>query len=100
MKAIMRQIILLIFLLGLSTGFTLETHAQPYGSRNMEESKARIISKRKAIQAAQRQVKGKVLSADLIKSRRPVYRVKMLVADKRVRTIIVDGQNGRVIRKE
>lgn len=96
----MRRLILLLFTLGLLSGFTLDIYAQPYGSRDMEESKTRIISKRKAIQAAQRQVKGKVLSVDLIQSRRPVYRVKMLVADKRVRTIIVDGQNGRVVGKE
>ena len=95
----MRKAVLIILTLCLYaiTPATIETEV--YASRNSEESKARIISKRKAIQAAQSQVKGKVLSASLIKSKGPaVYRVKMLVSDKRVRTIFVDGKNGRVIR--
>ena len=77
----------------------METQAYQRESRAQSESKERIISKRRAIQAAQSQVKGKVLSASLIKSRGPaVYRVKMLVSEKRVRTVFVDGKTGRVIR--
>ena len=66
---------------------------------NQKQIQPRVISKRSAIMSAQSQVKGKVLSATLIQSRGPaVYRVKMLVSDKRVRTVFVDGQSGRVIR--
>ena len=77
----------------------LEIQAAQSESRAQSESKQRIISKRNAIKAAKSQVKGKVLSASLIQSRGPaVYRVKMLVSEKRVRTVFVDGKNGRVIR--
>ena len=64
-----------------------------------QDKKQKVISKRQAISAAKRQVNGKVLSANLIKSRGPaVYRVKMLVSEKRVRTVFVDGKTGSVIR--
>jgi len=77
----------------------LEIQAAQSESRAQSESKQRIISKRDAIKAAKSQVKGKVLSASLIQSRGPaVYRVKMLVSEKRVRTVFVDGKNGRIIR--
>ncbi len=64
-----------------------------------DQKKPRIISKSQAISAAKRQVNGKVLSASLIRSKGPaVYRIKMLVAEKRVRTVFVDGKSGVVIR--
>jgi uncharacterized membrane protein YkoI len=96
----MRYLVVIILLLGLVAVTPLSIETQSYAaSRNQEESKERIISKRKAIQAAQREVKGKVLSAQLINSRGPaVYRVKMLVAEKRVRTVFVDGKSAKVIR--
>lgn len=95
----MRYLVVIILLLGLAAVTPISIETQTYASRNQEESKQRIISKRKAIQAAQREVKGKVLSAQLINSRGPaVYRVKMLVGEKRVRTVFVDGKNAKVIR--
>lgn len=95
----MRYLVVIILLLGLAAVTPISIETQTYASRNQEESKQRIISKRKAIQAAQREVKGKVLSAKLINSRGPaVYRVKMLVGEKRVRTVFVDGKNAKVIR--
>nr|WP_256489298.1 PepSY domain-containing protein [Pleionea sp. CnH1-48] len=58
----------------------------------------KVISKSQAIAAAQRQVKGKALSATRINSRGPaVYKVKILVKG-RVKTINVDGCTARVIR--
>ena len=76
-----------------------ETYAAQKDPRAQQEKKQRIISKSRAIQAAKSQVKGKVLSAKLIQSRGPaVYSVRMLVSDKRVRTVFVDGVTGRVIR--
>jgi len=73
--------------------------AAPLASAREKESKPRLISKRQAINAAKRQVNGKVLSASLIPSRGPaVYRVKLLVSEKRVRTVFVDGRTGSVIR--
>ena len=57
------------------------------------------VSKAAAIKVAQSEVKGKVLSATLIASKGPpVYRVKMLVGEGRVRTVFVDGNTGKVIR--
>jgi len=76
-----------------------DRYAAPYASSRSDEAKQRIISKRQAINAAKSQVKGKVLSASLIRSKGPaVYRVKMLVSEKRVRTVFVDGKSGSVIR--
>ncbi|MEL0035825.1 MAG: PepSY domain-containing protein [Gammaproteobacteria bacterium] len=73
--------------------------AAPLASAKEKASKPRIISKSQAINAAKRQVNGKVLSASLISSRGPaVYRVKLLVSEKRVRTVFVDGRTGSVIR--
>ena len=66
---------------------------------SQEKRQQKVISKRQAISAAKRQVNGKVLSATLIRSKGPaVYRVKMLVSEKRVRTVFVDGRTGSVIR--
>lgn len=56
------------------------------------------VSESAAVAAAQRAVKGRVLSVQLIESRGPpVYRVKILTEDGRVRTVHVDGQSGEVI---
>jgi uncharacterized membrane protein YkoI len=66
-----------------------------------EESKSgcKIISKAKAISAAQKSIEGKALSASLIESKGPpVYRVKVVLEGGRVKTILVDGCNGQVIR--
>ncbi|MCP3673222.1 MAG: hypothetical protein GY829_01945 [Gammaproteobacteria bacterium] len=73
-------------------------------SKKAEQKKAQVqrnktIGRSSAMNIAKSEVKGKILSAKLIKSRGPaVYRVKMLVKDKRVRTVFVDGVSGRVIR--
>jgi len=68
-------------------------------NNDTQKVEKRIISKSSAISAARNQVKGKVLSAKLIKSRGPaVYRVKMLVGESRIRTVFVDGTTARVIR--
>lgn len=56
------------------------------------------VSESAAVAAAQRVVKGRVLSVQLIESRGPpVYRVKILTENGRVRTVHVDGQSGDVI---
>jgi uncharacterized membrane protein YkoI len=58
-----------------------------------------VITKSQAIEAAKSEVKGKVLSANLIASKGPpIYRVKMLVGKSRVRIVFVDGKNGKVIK--
>lgn len=56
------------------------------------------VSESSAVAAALRAVKGRVLSVQLIESRGPpVYRVKILTENGRVRTVHVDGQTGEVI---
>lgn len=61
--------------------------------------KERVISKGQAIAAVKSELKGKVLSATRIVSKGPpVYKVKVLLAKGRIRTVYVDGISGRVIR--
>ncbi len=63
------------------------------------KSGCKVISKAKAISAAQKSIKGKALSATLIESKGPpVYRVKVVLESGRVKTILIDGCNGKIIR--
>ena len=72
---------------------------QAANSNNEQSNKVRVISKKAAINIAKSEIKGKVLSAKKIESKGPpVYRIKMLVGDSRVRTVFVDGQTGKIIR--
>ncbi|MFT5520151.1 MAG: putative membrane protein YkoI [Enterobacterales bacterium] len=78
-----------------STAFNLQAAT----SKTEQGDKVRVISKKAAINIAESEIKGKVLSAKKIKSKGPlVYRIKMLVGDSRVRTVFVDGQTGKIIR--
>ena len=94
--------LLIVLLLTLTTCLMVAPKveaSQYYVASKSDKKKQRVISKSQAINAAKRQVNGKVLSATLIQSKGPaVYRVKMLVSEKRVRTVFVDGKNGVVIR--
>ena len=90
--------IILVVCLSVLPGIAPVTLAQKIQQLDYATSEA-TISKAAAIKIAKNEVKGKVLSAKLIKSKGPaVYRVKMLVSDSRVRTVFVDGMNGKVIR--
>ncbi len=63
------------------------------------KSSTPAISKSRAISSVKSQLKGKVLSARLIKSKGPfVYKVKILLAKGRIRTVFVDGHSGKIIR--
>ena len=96
----MRLLIVLLLTLTTCLVITPTVEATQYTvAGKSDKKKQRVISKSQAINAAKRQVNGKVLSATLIQSKGPaVYRVKMLVSEKRVRTVFVDGKNGVVIR--
>ncbi|NVJ51001.1 MAG: PepSY domain-containing protein [Gammaproteobacteria bacterium] len=62
-------------------------------------AKCEVISKAQAVSVAQAAIKGKALSAS--KSKRGenvVYRVKVLLENGRVRTIMVDGCKGTIIK--
>lgn len=64
-----------------------------------DDKSCKVISKAKAVAVAQSAIKGKALSASLIKSRGPaVYRVKVLLNNGRVKTILVDGCKAKVIK--
>lgn len=70
-----------------------------HNERKQQHRKQEIISKASAIRSAKSEVNGKILSARLIPGKGPaVYRIKMLVGESRVRTVFVDGKNGKVIR--
>ena len=72
---------------------------QAAASKSEQGGKVKVISKKAAINIAKSEVRGKVLSANKIESKGPpVYRIKMLVGEGRVRTVFVDGQSGKVIR--
>jgi len=79
---------------------TATAHTIQAADSNAEQSnKVRVISKKAAINIAKSEVRGKVLSATKIDSKGPpVYRIKMLVGESRVRTVFVDAQTGKVIR--
>ena len=86
-------ILLLQFIGTTASSLQAATNGTEQGER------VRVISKKAAINIAKSEVKGKVLSAKKIDSKGPpVYRIKMLVGDSRVRTVFVDGQTGKVIR--
>lgn len=97
----------LIFIIGLQVLFASDNPLQAgekkkfrdHSAKHTQQMQRQTISKGSAIHIARSEVRGKVLSARLIKSRGPaVYRVKMLVSDRRVRTVFVDGVSGKVIR--
>ena len=90
------RLILILLLQFIScTAFNLQAAI----SNNEQGDKVRVIGKKAAINIAKSEVRGKVLSANKIDSKGPpVYRIKMLVGDSRVRTVFVDGQTGKVIR--
>ncbi len=70
-----------------------------FAAKENDNDSCKTISKAKAISSAQRAIEGKALSASLIKSRGPaVYRVKVLLDNGRVKTILVDGCSGKVIQ--
>ncbi len=94
-----RLLIILFFSIVFSGLTNIQAASKKADQKKTQVQKKKTISKSSAINVAKSEVKGKVLSAKLIKSRGPaVYRVKMLVKDKRVRTVFVDGVSGRVIR--
>ncbi len=68
-----------------------------FGAVVVAEQGPRLISQRQAAQAAGRVVKGRVLAVTLSKGKRPVYRVKILSTDGRVRIVVVDATSGRVL---
>lgn len=94
-----RLLIILFFSMIFSGLSNAQAASKKTEQKKIQVQKKKTIGKSSAINVAKSEVKGKVLSAKLIKSRGPaVYRVKMLVKDKRVRTVFVDGVTGRVIR--
>ncbi|PWK49847.1 PepSY domain-containing protein [Pleionea mediterranea] len=64
-----------------------------------KQAPCKVISKSKAVDITQKAIKGRILSASLIK--RPsshIYKVKVLLTNGRVKTILVDGCKARIIK--
>jgi len=94
-----RMLIILCFHLAFANLTVAHAASSKTKQKAVKVVKKTSISKGSAIKIAKSEVKGKVLSAKLIKSKGPaVYRIKMLVGDSRVRTVFVDGYTGKVIR--
>jgi len=86
----MRKVLIVLFIIG-----SLLCSQISYAKR----SKPDVISKGEAISAVKSELRGKILSIHLIPSEGPpVYKVKLLLAKGRVRTVFVDGQSGQIIR--
>jgi uncharacterized membrane protein YkoI len=82
------SLVIILSLLTLSLAQAKESH-----------SDCKVITKAKAISVAQKSIEGKALSATLIESKGPpVYRVKVVLEGGRVKTILVDGCTGQIIR--
>lgn len=63
-----------------------------WSSQNAEQQKyqCKVISKSQAITNAKRRTKGKIVAANLVKKgKRSVYKVRVLVDKKRVKTITI-----------
>ncbi|MFT6733945.1 MAG: putative membrane protein YkoI [Polaribacter sp.] len=63
-----------------------------WSSQDVKQQKyqCKVISKSQAITNAKRRIKGKVVAANLVKKgKRSVYKVRVLVENKRVKTITI-----------
>jgi uncharacterized membrane protein YkoI len=70
--------------------------APPFGQPLIAEPPSASISRDEAAAIAQARTGGRVLSVDLENGGRPWYRVKVLIAGERVRTVGVDARTGRL----
>lgn len=61
-----------------------------------DQSQARLISADRAAAIARQSTGGRVLSVNLTRGNRPVYRVKVLLNSKRVRTVVIDARSGSI----
>ena len=60
------------------------------------QSQVQLISADRAAAIARRSTGGRVLSVNLTRGKRPVYRVKVLLNSERVRTVVIDARNGSI----
>ncbi|PCI70713.1 MAG: hypothetical protein COB38_06855 [Gammaproteobacteria bacterium] len=61
-----------------------------YQGVESQKYQCKVISKSQAIYNAKRRIKGKIVSANLVKKgNRSVYKVRVLIDKKRVKTIII-----------
>lgn len=79
-------------------GLTASLSASEHSSAD-KQTPCKVITKSKAVDITQKAIKGRILSASLIK--RPsslIYKVKVLLTNGRVKTILVDGCKARIIK--
>ncbi len=94
MKSFMRTTLIILIILG-NLSWIVDVAARSPSPANNNQ----LISKGQAISSVKNELKGKVLSIQLIPSEgQPVYKVKLLLSKGRVRTVFVDGFSGQVIR--
>lgn len=88
---------LVIFQAAEATSFPVRDWQEGAAVPAAETAPQKLIPQNEAISIAQREVAGRVLSAQLLQNRgTPIYRVKILAAEGRVRTVDVNAQNGRI----
>ena len=64
--------------------------AWSYQGAELQKYQCKVISKSQAIYNAKRRIKGKVVAANLVKKgKRSVYKVRVLIDKKRVKTITI-----------
>lgn len=84
--------ILLIASLVLPVLGSAQSHPPEHTARQLLLAKQELIGSGEAVAIAQRQYGGKVLSVDLIKKgKSPVYRIKLLTDEGRVKTVHINA---------
>ncbi len=84
-----RPALILLTILFIGLGANFSAHAADSQQPGYLLAQKQLISKNQAIAIAKRRQKGKVLSAQLVKSSPPIYKVKMLTPQGRVKFIRV-----------
>ena len=87
---------ILLALLATAQPATADNRRLQLSQNRTTQVENRLISEQQAAAAAKRATGGKVLSVKLQKGNQPVYRVKVLLDSKRVKTVKVDARSGAV----
>ena len=71
-------------------------HRRLVAQTGPDRSQAQLISADRAAAIARSATGGRVLSVNLSRGARPVYRVKIIMDSRRVRTVTVDARTGNL----
>jgi uncharacterized membrane protein YkoI len=89
-------ILLSIALCSASVNAEAGAHRRHVAQANPGSAQAQLISADRAAAIARRATGGRVLSVNLSRGAQPVYRVKILMDSRRVRTVTVDARTGNL----